>query len=190
MNEPTVRVRIELRYVRPKIWRRIEMPISTTLRMLHEIIQISFGWENYHLWEFQIRNEIYGAIDFDEDMVWEYKLYDAEKYRLQTFIDRGIKRFRYIYDLGDYWEHDVIFGSVRNGKIDYPLLVGGAGCCPPEDVGGLYGFMEFLEAMHDTDHEEREEYVRWYGKIFDPDEFDEIGVNRHLKKLSLPLRKA
>ena len=34
--------------------------------------------------------------------------------------------------------------------------------------------MKFLEAMNDTSHEEHEEYVVWYGKVFDPDELDKI----------------
>ena len=185
MSEPTVRVRIELRHIRPKIWRRIEIPVSTTLSMLHEIIQVSFDWWNYHLWEFQIRNETYGILDFFDEVDWK-EIHDAEKFRLQTFIDHGVKRFGYLYDFGDHWEHDVIFGAVRESKIDYPVLVGGAGCRPPEDVGGIRGFMKFLEAMNDASHEEHEEYVVWYGKVFDPDEFDKIKVNWHLKNLSFP----
>lgn len=187
MSIPTVRVRVELRHIRPKIWRRIEIPISTTLSMLHEIIQVSFGWYNCHLWEFEIRNDFYGIVD--DDFTWGRKIYDAENFRLKTFVDLGIKRFRYVYDFGDYWEHDVIVGVVRDGKVDYPILVGGAGCRPPEDVGGPYGFLEFLEAMDDTSHEEHEEYVTWYGKIFDPDEFDEVVVNQILKNIYLPLTK-
>ena len=189
MSEPTVRTRIELRRIKPKIWRRIEIPISTTLSMLHEIIQVSFGWTNCHLWVFEIRNETYGIVDEDDEFAWGKNICDAEKFRLKTFIDRGIKRFHYFYDFGDYWEHDVILGVVRDAKVDYPVLVGGAGCCPPENVGGPYGFIEFREAMNDSSHEDHEKWVTWYGKIFDPDEFDVVEENQILEYVYFQLTK-
>ncbi|MFA7304171.1 MAG: hypothetical protein WC015_06660, partial [Methanoregula sp.] len=43
---------------------------------------------------------------------------------------------------------------------------------PPEDVGGLMGFEEFIEIMKDPDHEEHEEMAEWYGDEFDPEHFD------------------
>ena len=46
----------------------------------------------------------------------------------------------------------------------------------PEDVGGVTGFMEFLEAMLDPLHEEHEAMMQWYGKRFDPEDIDERHV--------------
>ena len=34
------------------IWRRISFPHGFTFKILHEVIQIIFGWQNYHLHEF------------------------------------------------------------------------------------------------------------------------------------------
>ena len=44
MNEPIARVRIELREIEPKVFRRVDVPLSSTLQALHEIIQITFDW--------------------------------------------------------------------------------------------------------------------------------------------------
>ena len=47
---------------------------------------------------------------------------------------------------------------------------------PPEDVGGVTGFMEFLEASRNPLHEEHETVVRWYDKRFEPNDIDERWV--------------
>jgi hypothetical protein len=53
-------VRIELRHTIPLIWRQVEVPTSTTLKVLHDIVQIVMGWLDYHLWEFTIGRQRYG----------------------------------------------------------------------------------------------------------------------------------
>ena len=90
-------------------------------------------------------------------------------------ISRGVDRFVYTYDYGDNWRHDVIVEEVRDGAPDreYPAVVDGARRCPPEDVGGPDGFMDFLEAVLDPAHEQRRDMVRWYDGPFDPIGFDE-----------------
>jgi len=57
--------------------------------------------------------------------------------------------------------------------------------CPPEDVGGLGGYFEFLEAMSDPQHEEHESMIQWWGDAFDPQAFDVIQVNERLKQINL-----
>lgn len=42
-------VRIELLDTDPLIWREVEVPISITLKVLHDIVQITMGWLDYHL---------------------------------------------------------------------------------------------------------------------------------------------
>ena len=95
--------------------------------------------------------------------------------RLGVVVSRGVERFVYTYDYGDNWRHDVIVEEVHDGDPDreYPAFVDGAKCCPPEDVGGPDGFMDFLEAVLDPAHEQHREMVRWYGGPFDPMGFDE-----------------
>ena len=95
--------------------------------------------------------------------------------QLGTVIARGVERFVYTYDYGDNWRHDVIVEEVRDGDPDmeYPAFVDGARRCPPEDVGGPDGFMDFLEAVLDSAHEQHRDMVRWYGGPFDPIGLDE-----------------
>ena len=60
MTEPVARIRIELLYFEPKIWRRAHVPLSSSLMMLHRIIQVVFGWTNSHLFKFRVGDRIHG----------------------------------------------------------------------------------------------------------------------------------
>ena len=48
------------------------------------------------------------------------------------------------------------------------MYLEGEGRCPPEDVGGIPGFEQFLEIMQDKSDPERDSYIEWYGSVFDP----------------------
>jgi hypothetical protein len=58
---PIYQLHIELRDLKPAIWRRVLVPQSVTLAKLHQVIQIAMGWTNSpmgwtnsHLHEFTI----------------------------------------------------------------------------------------------------------------------------------------
>ncbi len=185
MSEPIARLRIELQELEAKIWRRIDMPLSTTLQALHEAIQWSMGWTFSHLWEFEIGDRRYSDPRFRE-FDGEPAFYSAKGIRLRTVIARDVDRFVYIYDFGDYWCHDVIVEEVRDGDPDmeYPAFVEGAGRCPPEDVGGPGGFMDFLEAVLDPTHEEHQALLQWYGGPFDPSVLNETLIRLGLDDMA------
>ena len=174
MIEPVARIRIELRDLEPRIWRRVDVPLSSTLAALHDIFQVTFRWQDYHLYEFVAGERVYG-VPTDEDAFSDRKVYKAASIRLKTVIDRRVDRLLYVYDFGDDWRHDVIVEEVRGGDADteYPAFVDGARRAPPEDVGGTHGFMEFLEAVLDSGHEEHGRMREWYGGPFEPDDIDE-----------------
>ena len=140
MSERVARLRIELQELEPKIWRRIDMPLSTALEALHEAIQMTMGWTFSYLWEFDIDGRCYGDLSFRE-FDDEPPIYKAKGLRQRVVISRGVDRFVYTYDYGDNWRHDVIVEEVRDGDPDreYPAFVDGARRCPPEDVGGPHG---------------------------------------------------
>ena len=185
MIEPVARLRIELLEIEPKVWRRVDVPLSSTLLALHDIIQVTFGWMNSHLFEFEVGDRVYGDPMLDEDL-FDQRVYKARSIRLKSLVERGVERFLYLYDFGDSWRHDISVESVRDGDadVDYPAFVGGARRGPPEDVGGVVGFMEFLEAALNPFHEEHQAMVRWYGKPFDPLDINEPHVRLVLSSLA------
>ena len=184
MIEPIARIRIELQEIEPRIWRRVDVPLSTTLLALHDIVQIAFRWTDSHLFEFEVGGRIYG--EPENDLFGERRIYKAASLRVKTVVARGVERFLYVYDFGDEWRHDLFIEEVREGEpdVDYPAFVEGERRGPPEDVGGVSGFMEFLEATRNPFHEEHESVVRWYGKRFEPEDIDERWVRLCLEMVA------
>ena len=113
---------------------------------MHDIIQTVVGWTDSHLFEFVVGERIYGEPLPDDDF-WDRHVYKAARVRLKSLIERGVERFLYVYDFGDDWRHDIFIESVGNGEadIEYPAFVDGERRCPPEDIGGGTGLMQFLE---------------------------------------------
>ena len=180
MSETIARVRIELEDTDPVVWRRCDLPLSTTLATLHDLIQIAMRWQDYHLHEFVVGEKAYG-VPYPEPGLVERKVYQSKGIRLGTLIDRGVRAFLYVYDFGDNWQHHITIEEVRQGDPDmeYPRFVAGARRAPPEDVGGTSGFAEFLEAVTDPRHDEHDRMLTWCGGRFDPEDIDE----RHVRMI-------
>jgi hypothetical protein len=185
MIEPIARIRIEIEDTNPLVWRELDVPLSTTLAMMHDIIQVVMGWWDDHLYEFEIEDKFYGVPSSD-DALYERKVYKSSALRLATVLERGVQDFLYVYDFGDNWRHRITVLDVRQGDadVDYPRFISGARRAPPEDVGSISGFEEFLEAMADPEHEQHERMLEWYGKPFDPEDIDERRLQLIIKNFA------
>lgn len=168
----------------PPIWRRIQVH-DCTLDKLHEHIQTAMGWTNSHLHQFEIKGERYGDPELLDDGFDDFECEDSTTTMLSEILPTTGKRFafKYEYDFGDGWEHEVLYeGSpaLEKGK-KYPLCLEGERACPPEDVGGVWGYTDFLDAIADPKHEQHDDFVEWAGE-FDPAEFDPKKATREMKK--------
>jgi hypothetical protein len=165
-------LKVTLKQIRPPIWRRIQVYSDITLPELHVILQAAMGWTNSHLHQFMVGKTYYGAPDIDEFS--ELNLKDERKARLHQLLSKSRRKIIYEYDFGDGWEHEIFLEKVIESEsgVRYPRCIGGARACPPEDCGGTGGYMDFLAAIADPEHEEHEEYLEWIGGSFDPEEFD------------------
>ncbi|MEW6251258.1 MAG: plasmid pRiA4b ORF-3 family protein [Planctomycetota bacterium] len=45
-------LRITLRGSKPPIWRRVAVPLDSTLAGLHDVVQVAMGWTDDHLHQF------------------------------------------------------------------------------------------------------------------------------------------
>ena len=178
------RLRIALLDTEPTVWRVVELPLTTTLRALHEVIQAAMPFQNYHLYEFQIGEHRYGIVD--PDFGADLPIRDAKSIRLSRFLGEGVSAFSYVYDFGDNWQHSVTVEAVCDGEpgTNYPRLIDGAGRAPPEDVGGTPGFEEFIKAVTRPRAREHKRMVEWYGGPFDPAEVDVAAITAKLGKLA------
>jgi hypothetical protein len=171
-------LKITLKRIKPPIWRRILVESDTTLEKLHSIIQIAMGWMDGHLHQFIAGEKTYGEPHEDNT----FEVIDERRVRLSQVVKREKARFVYEYDFGDGWQHEILVEKISAPEPDqvYPICVKGKRSCPPEDVGGPWGYANFLEAIENEDHPEHEDYLDWIDGSFDPEEFDLEAVNASL----------
>jgi hypothetical protein len=181
MKGSIVRIFITLLDVEPAIWRRVEVPATFALDGLHNVIQLVMDFAGYHLHHFQIGDLMYGPPSpYDRDIESERKL------KLSALFVDGQRVFSYVYDYGDNWCCAVVLEAIAQQRpgIIYPRIVEGARRGPPEDVGGPWGYGEFLEAIADSEHERHAELLEWSGGAFDPDQFNIDEINHALVQFS------
>jgi hypothetical protein len=170
MSADTIaRLKITLDDVKPAVLRRIEVPLTLRLDRLHLAIQAAMGWTNSHLYEILADGVGWGMIDPDGG---DGPL-DARKARLIDALE-DTQKLRYLYDFGDRWEHTIKVERLIDPEpgILYPRLIEATGRCPPEDVGGPWGYAELLDAIHDPKHERHAELKEWIADDFDPNAVD------------------
>ncbi len=183
-------IKITLRHSRPPIWRRVQVPSSSTLEQLHHIIQSAFGWEDYHMWVFETPSARYGIANRDLD------IRGAAAQRLGQVAPRAGAKLSYTYDFGDDWEHDIAVEAVADAEpgVTYPRCLTGRRACPPEDCGGIWGYDYLLEILADPAHEDHKERLEWLGldsaDDFDPAAFDLDEINTALSAFAIPVVKA
>lgn len=154
----------------PKIWRRLVVPADICLADLHVVLQVAMGWNNAHLHMWEIEGETYGERE-------------GPSVRLNEVADVGANLL-YTYDMGDSWEHGITVDDVllpeEAGEL--PRCEDGRGACPPEDIGGVPGYAELLDAMRDpsTASEWGRELAESHAG-FDPDRFSPEQVSAGLR---------
>lgn len=181
MPRQIYQLRITLVDVVPSVWRRVQVPGGYTLDRVHRVIQHAMGWHDQHLHAFDIGGVQYGH----PDPIGELELRDELDFRLDAVVGKG-DTCHYTYDFGDWWEHEVTVEDVLGADPAerYPVCTGGAGACPPEDVGGPYGYQEMRAALADPAHPRYREIREWLGREYDPDAFDPALASTLLRRLT------
>jgi hypothetical protein len=145
-----LQLKVRLLEVSPMVWRRLLVPVATSLRELHGIIQVAMGWEGIHLFQVRLRAVRYGSVELSATS----PDVDLASFRLRTG-----SRFAYEYDLNVPWRHEVRVEQ----QVEHepggpgPLCLDGHGDCPAEDSGGPAGHLARqheavgLEVMDDLD---------------------------------------
>lgn len=186
-DSPVFQLKVTLKGSKPPIWRRIQVRGSMTLPRLHRCLQEVMGWDDYHLHMFVAKGAYGERIDYGE-LDPEYGddgTRNEKRVRLDKLVAEPKDRFVYEYDFGDGWDHDIVVEKVlpADPSVQYPICLTGKRACPPEDVGGIWGFAEYLQALADPEHPEHEDRVEWGGGDYDPLEFDLEYVNARLRAL-------
>lgn len=150
--------------------RRILVPANMSLTDMHKVIQNLFDWHNYHLYDFTVYNQITGdkelcLVPFEEGLEYDNKAIVMNEHTLSDVIHES-KKLVYTYDFGDNWIHDVeLVQVIEEYDGELPYLIEAKGQTPPEDVGGIGGFLDFRKIMldvKDPDHEETKVWARYW----------------------------
>lgn len=167
----------------PVIWRKLQVPATMKLSELHGVLQIVMGWTDSHLHGFRVEERYFSdpSFELDDDSFGE-EVGDERKMRLGQFVSGEGFAFTYEYDFGDSWRHHLIVekSAAPEAHLILPVCTSGARACPPEDVGGVHGYAEFLDILKHKGHEEHLRMLTWVGGVFDPEGFDINTTNRRL----------
>lgn len=166
-------IRVKLNNAPVNIWRELLVPSNVSLELLALLLIEAMGWENCHLNQFR-KGDVFFTSTEDLKESQEFfgfgprrLMHDANKISLGNVLDDKGERFKFEYDFGDSWEHDVWVKGIREyGKDEEPeaKLLKGVGACPPEDCGGVWGYGELLEINRKKRKtREDKERLEWYG---------------------------
>ena len=163
-------LKLTLKYAKPPVWRDIAIPGNATLADLHNYIQYAFGWDDYHLHNFMIGRFVEFCPKREIDEYFNDCYDEAKASVYEVFL--GTKKILYTYDYGDNWEVEITCkGYYEKEPVEHNyLLLKMKGNNPPEDCGGIYGFMEleyYREHPKECDEEMLDRLAYYY-----PDEFD------------------
>lgn len=154
----------------PVIWRRLRVPANIRLDRFHQMLGAAMGWQDSHLHVFERGSDRYGHPDPDLDI-----RDDREAVLGELLADEG-DRLAYEYDFGDSWRHDIVLEAIETGDLAYPRCTDGEGRCPPEDVGGIFGYERLRRVIADPDDAEHTAMLQWLGLVsareFDAAAFD------------------
>jgi hypothetical protein len=177
--------KVTLLDIDPPIWRRIQVK-DCSIDKLHECLQSAMGWTNSHLHRYEIQGIVCGDPDLVCDDPESFVGINSRETMVSQIVPQSGSRFRFLYeyDFGDRWRHEVLFEGclASDGGVRYPMCLEGERCCPPEDVGGVSGYQEFLEVIADSSHPEYDQWMTWAGGAFDPERFDPQAATRDMRQ--------
>ena len=191
----TYQLKVTLEDMSPPIWRRFQVPGRISLAGLHLVLQTVMGWENDHLYQFQVGRRVIdesgGGLSPAERLFGSSsrKKEDAWAVELRSVAPEKGARLTYVYDFGDNWCHEVLVEQTTcpDGDPDRAVCLAGERACPPENCGGVWGYEEVLAAIADPKNPALAERRERLGQNYHPDRFDSAAVTARLRKFD-PVR--
>lgn len=173
MEEILYHLHLQLEGAHVPITRDFVVPEDISLSQLHEVIQAVMGWTDDHMHQFNTRDQRVPAHspvgDFDGDE------HDGEKaICLSEMLHDGCKKLIYEYDFGDSWTHRLTVRSFAYKKPVPHLIhcLKAVGACPPENVGGVWGYEQFCDDVHDPKNRSNGDLPDWVSGIAGTPEAD------------------
>jgi hypothetical protein len=160
------------------VWRRIVLPESCRLRVLHGIILALLGWKGEYPYHFSLDEQSSGRVlsgRLDLDL---------------TLGELDLKGGNsLLYEYGSKWTVKVLFLSRyeaegQPGTEPRIRCVAGAASAPPEYIDGPMRFRRYIVALEKGAEAERKLALRELGQDFDPGAFDLDACNHSLAEVN------
>ena len=181
---------IKLIGTEPLVSRTFKVSTESSMYVLHHIIQVVMGWNNYHLYQFE-----FGELVIGDKRLWDEDemgpITDVKEVSVGEVFTNVRTTAVYEYDFGDGWMHhlELVDRSIHPTQEVLPLVISGENACPPEDCGGIHGYKELLEVLKNPKHPEYRETKVWVGSTFNPTKFSVDACNKELGKLNKYIKK-
>lgn len=178
-------LKIELQAGKYEIWRRVLMPENASFQELHRVIQVVFDWQDSHLHEcYTLADPKSVVLDVPVETLerkavmvdlgarnagWlkDVAVLDEKQVRLSEVFEQDNVCI-YHYDFTDNWFHIIRLEKVvdfgQAGEANGPekaQLTERCGTRPPEGVGGIGGFDDYMHVIADKKNPFREQMMDW-----------------------------
>ena len=187
-----LQLKVTMCHLKPPIWRRVEVPDTLTFWEFHFVLQILFDWQNSHLFEFRrgrgTPDEFLAGtprVGPDTDMAPEWQQ-DCRDVVLANVLTAPKQKLTYVYDFGDYWEHEIVVEKVQPLVQGHPTpavrCLAGRRAAPSEDIGGFPGYDQLMEVLTEKADGKRKQLPGYFAGLgkYDPNEFDLASFNHDL----------
>ncbi|MEL6350544.1 MAG: plasmid pRiA4b ORF-3 family protein [Cyanobacteria bacterium J06627_28] len=171
---PAYQLKVALVDSEPEVWRRIVVPADITLETLHGLLQRAMGWENLHDYSFRIGLSPNQVLCDRTMLLSQYITHHIDSYKQQPLY--------YYYDPDCGWAHRLTLEALdisEHEETTLPTCLDGAAACPPENIGGIWGYEEMLTTLEDPEDPTYLDLLDKYGD-FDPLAFSLTEANQRL----------
>lgn len=180
---PGYRLRIEIGFSSPPIWREVDVCGSLSLADLHQIIQHCFAWNTESTHRFLVGKIFYGpcTADSKKDYADEAQIQLFQLEEVMGFI------FTYLHDHGGGWECEISLIQVfadGHGSA-HPRVHDAEGCSPPAGMDDIHEYNELLRQIEQAPESRADILARHgIGADFDPCLCDTNAINSLLGSLN------
>lgn len=162
-------LKIELLHTNTK--RTVVLPDDISLAELNDVIQAIIGFNDCHPWEFEKDGSV--VCTAEESLsraTWRRAktLASPTAMKVSSLLKKRGDAMTYTYDPDDRWAHRIT--RMADAKCAAPRCLKTQGTMCIEDLGGPWGFLDFLWDLKDYDANERhrlgvdfKELLKWSG---------------------------
>lgn len=143
-------LRIELLHT--DIKRTVVLPGDTSLANLNDVIEAIIGWNGCYPWMFEKDGSVVCSAYEDLAPVtgrMKGSFSDSTAMKTSSFLAKRGDKITYIYNPNERWSHRITrMADTKYASLEC-LKTQGTMCI--EDLGGVFGFMDFLGNLKDYD---------------------------------------